>query len=220
MANVNLDVDLKQNVIDELMWEPAVDSSKIDVTVEDGTVILNGTVPTYYEKFNAEEAALRVIGVTTVVNDISVEIAAAFERSDADIAQIAKNVLIWDTTVPEDRVTVEVDNGWITLNGIVEWNYQKANAANDVSYLAGVRGITNNITVEPTAQLDRPAEKIRTAFERSALLNVGRIDISIDGAKATLSGTVPTWTEKRQAERIAWSTPGVYTVENNIIVAP
>lgn len=212
-----LDIDIKHDVKEELEWEPGIDATNIEVSVDDGIVTLKGIVYTYYEKFTAEEAALRVYGVRTVVNELMVELTTGFERDDADITAAAENILSLDTTIPEDQVEVRVHDGWVILEGRVEWNYQKINATNDVSNLAGVKGITNNITVEPTAQPEK-SEKLKSAVERNALIDAEKIDITIDGTKAVLNGEVRTWTEKREAEKIAWYTPGIYSVENNIAV--
>lgn len=215
---VDVDIDVKQNVTDELKWEPSVDAASINVVVDQGTVILSGKVPTYYEKFSAEEAASRVRGVKTVVNDISVELKGDNERSDEEIMEAVVDALTWDTTVPEERINVTVEEGFVTLDGTVTWNFQKLNATDAIRYLAGVRGITNKVAIEPTAEFVRPAERIERAMERSGLVDGNRIKFSIEGSKAVLKGTVPTWDERRNAERIAWSTPGIYDVENKISI--
>lgn len=211
-------IDVKQNIIDELIWEPSIDATNIDVSVDNGVVTLRGVVPSYYDKISAEDAAFRVKGVRTVINEIDVKLTTAFKRSDEEIHEAVSDALTWDTTVPEERITVTVSDGYVTLGGTVNWNYQKLKATEDVNYLAGVKGITNNITVEPTITFDRPAERIERAFERSALVDPERIEVSIEGNKAILDGKVPTWSERREAERLAWATPGISKVKNNITV--
>lgn len=212
------DVDVKNDVIDELKWEPSVDASRIDVSVENGTVTLSGVVPTYYEKTTAEEAALRVSGVESVVSNTDVEITTAFTRNDTDIADAAKNVLRWNTTVPEENIDITVENGWVTLDGEVEFSYQKTAANDAVKYLAGVRGITNQIKVRPTVEPEKAEEKIKDALRRDALVNSEEIDVSVEGNKARLQGTVSNWVEKNWVDRLVWATPGIFSVENDIVV--
>lgn len=212
------DEDIKTDVIDELIWEPSVDATRIDVDVKVGIVTLSGLVPTYYEKYTAEDAAQRVLGVETVVNNIDVQLAAVYEKDDADIEQAARNNLIWNTLVPEDDIAVNVEDGWVTLEGKVEWNYQKRAATNAVRYLAGVRGVTNLIQVQPGVSFENPKEKIKKAIKRDAVVNADQIDVNVEGTKAVLEGTVSTWLERRRVERAAWSTPGIYEVENNLAI--
>lgn len=209
-------IDVKQHIIDELVWEPSIDATNIEIHVDDGVVTLRGVVPSYYDKITAEEAALRVWGVRTVINEIDVKLHTAFRRSDEEIHEAVTNALTWDSIVPEEKITVTVFNGCVTLGGTVNWNYQKLKATEDVNYLAGVKGITNNIKIEPTLTFDKPAERIERALERSALVDRKKIEVSIEGNKAILDGKVPTWSERREAERLAWATPGILKVKNNI----
>lgn len=214
----NSDTDVKQNVLDELNWEPGLDATDIEVTVEKGKVTLVGTVKTYFEKFTARDAVLRVSGVNDVTNELSVELTRAYERSDDFIEDAALDVLARDTTIPEDKINVSVKDGWVTLEGRVAWNYQKLKATDAVGFVAGVKGVKNNITLEPTEKFERSTERIEKALKRSALVNAENIQVSIDGNNAVLSGTVSNWPEKREAEKIAWSTPGIFEIENNIVV--
>lgn len=212
------DIEVKQNVEDEIKWEPGVDPGDIEVTVENGMVTLTGTVKTYFEKFNAKEAALRVTGVNDVNNELSVELTRAYERSDDVIDDAARDVLARDTSIPGDKINVIVKDGWVTLEGKVGWNYQKLRATDAVGFLAGVKGVNNNITLQPTEEFERSTERIERALKRSALVNSGNIKISIEGNKAVLGGTVSSWPEKREAEKITWATPGIVEVENHINV--
>lgn len=139
------DLDIKQAIIEELIDEPGIDATKVDVSLNKGIVDLRGKVGTFYEKLTAEEAVYRVRGVKKVNNDITVEITADLQRTDAEITDAAKNALLWDSTVPDNNIKVEVENAWITLKGEVEWHYQKTNAENVVANLTGSRGITNSI---------------------------------------------------------------------------
>lgn len=211
-------IDIKQHIIEELIWEPGVDATNINVSVDDGVVTLRGIVPSYYDKISSEDAALRVLGVRTVINEIDVKLNTAFKRSDEEIKDAVSNAFTWDTTVPQEKITISVANGFVTLGGKVNWNYQKLKATEDVNYLAGVKGITNNITVEPAVTFDKPAERIERALERSALVDKDKIEVTIENNKVILNGKVPTWSERREAERLVWATPGILKVKNNLAV--
>lgn len=212
------DKTVKERVIDELIYEPGIDATKVDITVDEGVVNLRGSVATYYEKLNAEEAAYRVRGVKDVNNNISVVLSADFERNDADLADAATNALLWDSTVPDEEITANVERGWITLQGEAEWNYQKTNAENAVRNLTGTRGVTNNITIKPNVEPQDPEEKIKEAMDRYAAIDSDKIDVKVQGTRAVLNGLVSDWSERKQAEQAAWSTPGIYEVENNISI--
>jgi osmotically-inducible protein OsmY len=214
------DSDLQREVMNELNWEPSVDSAHIGVAVKDGIVTLTGHVTSYAEKWAAEEAAKRVYGVRAVVNEIDVKVYGANQRTDEDIAIAAVNALKLNSSVPDDRIKVTVSQGWITLEGDVEWQYQKDAAETAIRYLAGVKGVTNLIKVKPKLSPDQIKEKIKEALKRSAELDAKRIDVEVDGGKVILRGTVKSWTERVEAARQAWAAPGVWSVENLIIVDP
>jgi osmotically-inducible protein OsmY len=212
------DKQLRQDVIDELEFEPSLDASDIGVLAEDGVVTLNGHVPVYAQKVAAERAAWRVRGVKAVVQDIEVRHDGA-STSDDQIAKRAVDVLRWDGTVPE-QVRVTVDNGWITLAGEVEWQFQRANAEKDLRGLTGVLGITNNITLRPAAQVSVVRSRIEDALRRSAEVEAGQIQIDIrDGGTVTLRGFVDNWSERRAVERAVWSVPGVKALNDNLTIA-
>lgn len=173
-------------------------------------VTLSGNVPTYYEKIAAEKAAKRVEGVRAVVEKIEVELASRI--TDEDIAQAAVRNLKWNTTIAEENITLKIEDAWVTLEGEVRWNYQREAAKNEVTSLAGVRGVTNRIRVEPSLKFESPKEKIMKALQRDAIIVADKINIAIEGGKAVLEGTVSTWIERRRAERIAWSTPGIFQI--------
>ena len=216
------DEQIQLDVLDELKWEARVHPNEIGVAVKDGIVTLTGWVDTYTKKWAAEEAAHRVRGVKAVANDIEVRLPSASERTDADIAAAATRALEWDAFVPIEKLDVTVSKGWVTLRGEVEWHYQKQDAERVVRRLAGVRGVTNAITVRPRVQ-PSPTElkrKIEEALVRSAETDAERITVEVQGNKIVLQGTVRSWAEKREAERVAWSSPGVSSVENLIIVSP
>jgi len=217
---MNTDTDLRQDIIDELVWEPSIDAAAIGVAVEDGVVTLSGHVPSYAEKWAAEHVAKRVAGVRAVADDIMVRLPGMSVRSDSDIARAALNALEWDVWVPEARVTVTVSDGWITLEGTVDTQHQRLAAQRAVRALTGVKGVTNLITVTPTVQPADVTTKITGAFQRSAVLDARQIQVETHGAKVVLRGNVRTWAERTTAERAAWAAPGVAEVDNQIAVQP
>ena len=192
--------------------------NEIGVSVKDGIVALTGWVDSFAKKWVAERAAHRVHGVMAVVNDIEVRLPGSAERSDEDIALAATRALEWDTLVPMENVELTVSKGTVTLRGEVEWEFERQEAERAVRRLSGVRGVINAITVRPrvTASPQELQQKIENALVRNAETDAQRITIDVDGSKVTLRGTVRSWMEKREAERIAWSSPGVSSVDNRI----
>jgi osmotically-inducible protein OsmY len=214
------DKDLKQHVQSALDWEPSVDASDIGVAVDEAVVTLRGNVASYAEKVTAERVALRVYGVKGVANDLAVHLASAFERTDTELAQAAVAALKWNTMVPGDRVTVAVSNGWLTLNGTLDWQYQKDAAARAVRDLTGVKGVTNNVIVKPRVKIIDVRDKIEAAFKRSAEIDARRVNVTATDGKVILSGNVHSWAERQEAERAAWAAPGVTHVEDRLAVVP
>lgn len=211
---VKNDVELQQNVIIELDFDPSVDASRICVGSTHGIVTLTGSVPTYACKIAAEEAAMRVDGVRGIANDLEIELPQAHVRNDTDIAGAAVNVLEWDSTLPRDRITVHVTNGFVTLDGELDWQYQKERARTLVQSIAGVRGVTDRIAVKPKVAARDIKTKIRQAFERSANVDADGIEVEAGDGVVTLRGTVHSWVERADATRAAYSVPGVRVVEN------
>ncbi len=212
------DTDLRRDVLDELEWEPSIDAARIGVTTHNGVVTLNGIVKTYTEKLAAERAAERVQGVKAIANDIEVKLPGAHERTDSDIAEAAVNALSWKTMVPEGKIKVAVTKAWITLEGEVDWQYQKDAAFDAVHFLVGVRGVTNLISVRPRASATEVKSRIEAAFRRSAELDAQNVQVETHDGKVTLRGNVHSWSERQQAARTAWAAPGISEVENLIAV--
>jgi osmotically-inducible protein OsmY len=206
------DEQLQRDVTAELSWEPSVHASQIGVEVKDGVVTLAGHVGSYAEKWEAERAALRVFGVKALAVEMDVKLPALGRRTDADIAQSAKNVLSWATSVPDDAITVMVEGGWITLSGIVEWQYQKQAATDAVRSLAGVKGVSDQIGIEPGATSAAVKADIETALLRRAKADTQKISVEVTGSEVVLSGTVQSWSERDLATQCAWSAPGVHHV--------
>ena len=212
------DLELKRNVESELDWEPSVNAAEIGVAVKDGIVTLTGHVQSYWQKIAAERAATRVSGVKAVANELEIRLPASSERTDEDIARAAVNALAWSVSVPADRIKVKVSKGWITLEGTVEWKYQKAAAEKAVRDLTGVKGVVNLVEVKPRASTVEVKAAIEAALKRSAEVDASRITVEADGDKVILRGTVRSWSEREEAERAAWRSPGVRFVDNRITV--
>jgi VCBS repeat-containing protein len=212
------DGDLQVDVLDELAWEPGVNAADIGATVKDGVVTLEGTVDSFAEKWAAERAVKRLPGVKALAVELEVKLPDSSERTDADIAGAAENALKWDVSVPYDRIKVTAEKGFLTLEGEVDWQFQRSAAEQAVLHLTGVKGVTNHITVKPTEAPTGVKEKIEAAFERNAILDAQDIKVQTDGDKVTLSGSVSSWAEREEAEDAAWAAPGVQQVKNFIAV--
>ncbi|MCI3936303.1 BON domain-containing protein [Chryseobacterium aahli] len=209
--------ELQKDVQDAIKWEPLLHSAEIGVIAKDGVVSLTGIVDSYAKKAEAEEAAKKIKGVKAIVENIEVHIPNSYMKSDVEIANEVLVALKTNYAVPDDRVNVKVENGRVTLDGDVHWNYQKEAAKNAVSYLPGVKAITNNIMIKSKFNDMLEKKDIENALKRS-VIDDSNINISVSGTTATLTGKVNSWPHKEEAGRIAWKTPGIWQVKNELDV--
>ena len=215
------DEQIQRDVLEEFKWDARIQPNEIGVAVKDGVVTLTGSVDSYVKKWAAEDAAHRVRAVKAVANEIEVRLPGSAQRSDTDIAAAVTRALEWNAFLPIEKLDVTVSNGWVTLRGEVEWQYQKAEAERQARRTTGVKGVSNLITVRPRLR-PSPEEmksRIEEALIRSAETVADRISVEVQGDTVILRGTVRSYSEKREAERVAWSAPGVASVDNRIVVA-
>jgi osmotically-inducible protein OsmY len=216
------DRELQEDVLKALEWEPGVDAAKIGVTVKGGVATLQGHVRSYFEKTTAGRVTRHVYGIRAVANDVSVTLDGIDPRSDSQIAEGVANAIAWDSAVPLNAIQATVSDGWVTLNGTVEWQYQKSAAQVDAERMFNVKGVTNRITLKPkphVSPFDVKA-KIESAFRRSADVDSARVKVETHEGKVILTGTVKSLSERDAAERAAWSAPGVTTVDDRLAVSP
>ena len=213
------DVELRGKVLAELDWDPSVDAAGIGVAVKDGVVTLSGFVKSYPEKRNAEAAVRRVAGVKAVAEDVAVRLADSAASTDTDIANAIVSALKSNISVPANRVKATVENGWVTLDGEVEWQFQRSVAEGTAKYVRGVKAITNRINVKPRVSANEVKSKIQSALARRAQADANRITVESTGDKVVLRGTVRSWSEKDAVESAAWSAPGVSSVQNELGVS-
>ena len=213
------DIAIRENVEAELRWDPRVhDSGRIGVAVKDGVAMLSGSLDTYGEKWAAERAAERVIGVAAVANELVVRPTISHDRTDEDIAHAAVNVLRWSTSVPDEHVKIVVDKGWVTLEGKVEKAYQRDAAEQSIRFLTGVRGVTNLVTLNTAINETVVKADIEAALKRIAEVDARNITVHANGHTVTLTGEVRSAAERRAAEHATWAAAGVGAVENRISV--
>jgi osmotically-inducible protein OsmY len=214
------DDDIQRDIIDELKYDPAFESDDIAVSVRDGVVTLAGYVKSYMDKWQAERVVSRIKGVRAIANDLEVKLPVGSERPDPEIARAAIDALKWNVSVPADRIQVKVERGWVTLEGDVDWYFQKEAAERAVRALTGVRGVTNLIAVKVRPAAEDVRKKIKEALQRGAEIDAEHITVEVEGSKAILTGTVRSYAEWRDAERAALKAPGISQVQNKLVVDP
>lgn len=209
---------LQKDVQDAIKWEPLLNAAEIGVTAKDGIVTLTGTVDTYAKKMEAEDAAKNVMGVKAVVEQIQIQFAQTWNKTNAEVANEVINALAANWAVPKDKVKVKVEDGWVTLEGEVHWNYQKEAAKKTIHTLAGVKGVMNYIIIKPDSQDEVEKAGIELALLRNWSIDDKQIAVDVEGNNVTLNGNVNSIFQKSEAERIAWNAPGVWSVTNNLMI--
>ncbi|MDQ2823099.1 MAG: BON domain-containing protein [Pseudomonadota bacterium] len=213
------DMQLQNDVIAELKWEPSIETAHVGVEARDGVITLSGRIASFAEKWDAERAVQRVAGVKAIVVALEVVLPGESKRNDSDIALAASHALSWQLFLPKDAVRIVVEKGFVTLSGAVAWHYQREAAFDAVRYLVGVNGVSNQVTIKPLVSFSSVKADIVNAIERQARGDAHNIAVDIQGADITLSGKVPNWFERAVAKKTAWSTPGVHAVIDNMTYA-
>jgi osmotically-inducible protein OsmY len=211
--------ELQQDVQDAIKWQPLLNAGQIGVTANDGVITLTGIVDSYAKKLEAEDAAKSVAGVKAVVEKLQIKFSSMYEKKDDnDIATEALKALKSNWRVPQDKVKLKVEGGWITLDGQLAWNYEKEAAKDAVKDLAGVSGVSNNIKIKSESRDAIEKVDIESALRRNSAINDDNISVDVSGTKVTLTGTVTSWYQRDEAEKIAWNAPGVWSVDNELVV--
>lgn len=214
------DLEIQQDVINQLKWQPFIRMSDIGVFVKNGVVTLTGQVDSYAQKIAAEKEAKKVFGVKAIAEDIQIGVSPAYRKTDTEIAESVLNAIKWHSAVPEDKITVKVEDGVVILGGEVEWEYQRQSAYKAIAGLLGVKRVTNNITLKPKISAGDVSSRIREALHRSATIDAEKITVEVEGSKAILRGHVRSYAEKEDAEDAAWCAPGISTVESHLELVP
>jgi osmotically-inducible protein OsmY len=214
------DARIQRDVLDQIHTNPQLGACDIEVAVKDGVVTVVGQVNSFLKKMEVEKEIKKVAGVRAMVEDIEVTLAPSHQKSDSEIAHAALFALRWDTSIPDDKIKIKVEHGFVTLEGEVEWRFQREAARHAVARLAGVRSVFNTIKIKPKAQPDDLRKMIHAAFHRLAVIDASRIQVEVKGAKVLLSGKVASYAEKEEAEYTAWSAPGIQEVENKLEIMP
>lgn len=212
------DDQLQRDVTEELRWDPSIGRAEIGVVARDGVVTLTGQVDSFAKRWTAIRTAERVAGVAAVADEMTVHLPTDYKRTDIDIAHAVTNALRWDVEVPDDKIKARVDDGWVALDGEVEWEYQRSAAVRAVRYLTGVRGVMNNILLKPRAFAPEVRTRIESALKRSAEADASHITVTAIDGEVTLRGKVHSWSARGDAERAAWSAPGVARVKDELVV--
>jgi len=212
------DLEIQKDVMAELQWQPFLRAAEIGVSVKNGIVTLTGQVDSYAKKLEAEQAAKKVFGVKAVAEEIQVGLSPAYRKNDTEIAAAVLNALKWHAAIPDDRIQVKVEDGFVKLEGEVEWAFERCSATNAVKYLTGVRSVSNLITVKPKVTVHELEKKIRAAFHRSATVDAEKITVTVEGNKATLTGKVRSFAEKKEAENAVWAGPGIFSLDSKLVV--
>ena len=210
--------ELQADVQNAIKWEPLLNAAEIGVTAKDGVVSLTGVVDSFAKKMEAENAAKKVIGVKALVEEIEVKFPNSWTKTDMEVANEVLAGLKNNWSVPNDKITVKVESGWVTLEGELPWNYQREAAKNAVNYLDGVKGVTNNIKIKADRFDAIEKKEVEKAIARSWSIDDSDIEVSVSGTTVTLSGTVNSWYQRDEAARIAWNTPGIWHVANDLVV--
>lgn len=218
MFVMKTDAQIQKDVMDQLKWEPVLNAAEIGVAVKNGIVTLSGIVDSYARKTAAESGAKKVAGVRAVAEDIQVGVSPIFRRTDAELAQAVLNALKWDSLVPDENIKVKVEDSVVTLEGEVQWDYQRNAAKNDVENLTGVLRINNLITIKPAVVAGNIKQKIMGAFTRSANIDAEKVAVQVTGSKVSLTGKVRSIAEMDDAVNAAWSAAGVTAVDNRLEV--
>ncbi|NLS20406.1 BON domain-containing protein [Rhizobium sp. P40RR-XXII] len=212
------DLSLRQDVMDELQFDPSIDAANIGVAVTNGVVTLSGHVGSYAEKSAAESAVKRVRGVRAIAEEIEVRYAGRKMHADDEIASRALDIIEWDTALPDGLIDVKVQRGWVTLSGEVPWHFQRLAAENAVKKLGGVTGVSNLLSIRPSSMIADIKGRIEGALRRNAEVEADRIRVDIIEGRVALEGAVHAWSERSAAERAVWSVPGVIAVENHLTI--
>ena len=212
------DAQIQQDVINQLKWNPELEASEIGVSVHHGIVTLSGQVDTYFKKFEAERAAKKVSGVKAIAEDIHVGISTAMFRTDTEIAEAVVKALKWHTSIDDQKIKVKVENSSVTLEGQVDWEYQREAAKTAIINFAGVKNVFNLITIKPQLVPSDLQQKINSAFHRSAIIDGSKVKVDVLGSKVVLKGKVRSFSEREDAEEAVWAAPGVTSIENKLEV--